>query len=64
MLSALGAMDKYRAVAQDMCSRAKLWYWVPTLLVTKCDSWVSSVTSDPVPFIWGLGSSEELKLST
>ena len=64
MLSALGAVKKYREVAQDLCSRAELWYGVPALLVTKCDSWVSNVTSDPVPFIGGIGSTEEMELST
>ena len=57
-------MEKYREVAQDLCSRAEWWYGVPALLVTKCDSCVSNMTSDPVPFIGGLGSTEEMELST
>lgn len=60
----LGALEKYREVAQDLCSRAELWYGVPALLVTKCDSCISNMTSDPVPFIGGLGSTEEMELST
>lgn len=73
MLGALGSVDKYREVAQDLCSRAELWCGVPALLVTKCDSWVSNVTSDPVspanggwvaPKRWSLALDQDVQLTS